>query len=1013
MSFINLYLETEYSMLESTIKLEELFSFSKKENISTLAICDYANMHGAFKFYKAAKANNIKPLFGLSFNLNNEHGLKNRMIVFARNNNGYQNLLKLATAAKMNKDISYTFLKTVNKDLLAIIPSFENDIGSLVLENRYTEAVQKLELLKNIFSDLYFGLSMQSENQRSFINKLYSFASDNKIKAVALNKTTYFKKEDFEVYRVLKSISLGIVDYPYDEEELNQFFILEKDINKLFVNYPELIKNTTEISDKCSVTLEYKEHFFPSFIDAKGKSYKYLSDLCKLGLNKRLKDLSVDVDKYVKRLLYELEVINKMGYCDYFLVVYDFIKYAKQNDILVGPGRGSAPGSLVAYSLGITDIDPIKYDLLFERFLNPERITMPDIDTDFPDNKRDDVINYVSNKYGSDKVASIITFGTYGPRLAIRDVARVYKTSDVVLNEILKHVSTNDKSIKDCILSNDVFLKLVSDNSEVKKIVEVVKKMEGLPRHSSTHAAGIVMSKNSLMEYVPLQAGLNNTMQTQFEASDLEEIGLVKMDFLGIKNLTIIEDVVNKVKEIDKKFDLSNIPMDDALTYKMIAAGDTDGIFQLESAGMRKVLISLKTSEFMDIVNANALYRPGPMDMIPSFVNRKFKKEKIDYIDDSLKDILTPTYGTIVFQEQIMMIVQKFAGYSLGMADILRRAISKKDPKVIEQERLNFVNGASKLGHSSDVSNRVYDYIVKFGNYGFNKSHSVAYSMVAYQMAYLKRHYYRFFITTLMSNSIGSTTSIRNYLIDCKKKGVKVNLPSINYSGAEFSVYNNEIYFSLLGINNLGALTLNNFLEERKLNGLYKSYQEFITRTKEILNKRIVENLIHAGALDEFKIPRKQMILEYDNSLNIAKFNVYLEEGLLKKEYLDEEYTYEEISLHEREALGFNFKYSIFMKYQDLIKKYKVVSLNNLSLGSSVNIVFQIKEIKQIKTKANQDMAFVSGIDEDGEIDIVFFPATYEKYRNILKVNSVYIAEGKVEERNEKLQFIPSALKLI
>lgn len=1012
MDYINLYLETEYSILASTIKLDEIISVCQVQDIKSIAICDYSNMHGAFKFYNLCISHNIKPIIGLNISLESNMGFYNNLLLYAKNFNGYKNLLAIASEAKIKKYVNIKSLKKYSDDLLAILPSRESEIVKIYKDDNL-KAAEVLKIYMNIFPDIYLGIDMQSVESTYYGKSLVRFAKDNNLEAVAINKTSFLRKEDFEVYRVLRCVDLGINEYPYEEWEQHQYFLSKHSAYELFKEYPKLLENTKTISEKCNVVLDYKDHYFPTFIGAHGKSYEYLSDLCKLGLNKRLMNLSVNYEVYTKRLLYELSIISKMGFCDYFLIVYDFVRFAKKNNILVGPGRGSAPSSLVAYCLGITDIDPIKYDLLFERFLNPERITMPDIDIDFPDNKRDQVIDYVVAKYGKDKVANITTFGTYGPRLAIRDVVRVFKLSDAVANEILRHVRNNDKSINDVININENFSSLAKANEEVAKVVRIVGMMEGLPRHTSTHAAGIIMASEDLINYTPLQEGVNNIYQTQYEAGDLEAIGLIKMDFLGIRNLTIIDDVVNKIKETNPDFNLHDIPLDDYHTYKMIASGDTDGIFQLESQGMRNVLINLKTSSFMDIVHANALFRPGPMEMIPSFINRKFGKEKIDYIDPSLEDILKPTYGTIVFQEQIMLIVRKFAGYSLGMADILRRAVSKKNADVLANERNRFLENSIKLGHSNDIANKVYDYIVKFANYGFNKSHSVAYSMIAYQMAYLKRHYYRYFMSTLMSYSIGSVNLIRNYINDCKKKNVIINLPSINYSRDIFVVHANEIYYSLLGVANLGALTLNNLLAERDANGLYTSYQDFVTRTREILNKRIMENLIYAGALDEFKRPRKQMVLEYDDCLNIAKYNELLGSSLLDKEFKDEEYSFEEISLLEKESLGFNFKYSMFIKYQDFAKANKTIDLISLKVGKYLKTLFAIRNIKEIKTKKNDEMAFLTVFDDTDEVDVVIFPLDYKKYKNILEVNKVYLAEGDVEIRNEKKQFVLKTINLI
>ncbi|MGD9604890.1 MAG: DNA polymerase III subunit alpha [Bacilli bacterium] len=1011
MKFVNLYIETEYSMLQSLVKIDHLVARAKKDNQQALAICDFEVMHGAMKFYFKCLDNRIKPIIGLKVTINLEEK-KDYLLLYAKNIIGYQNLMKISTQLKTQGPIDFKSLSSLSEGILAIIPSDENSVVSMFAYN-YDESNRRLDLYHQIYNDLYLGVDAQTEANRTLIPQLINLAHNHQIKPVAINRTSFLDKDDFFAYQTLRCIDLAINEYPYSEKEISQWLIDQNQAIDKFRDFEELIINTEEVAKLCDLRLMLGKYELPIFPDSLGKSFSYLTDLAKLGLNKRLKGLQVDVEKYKQRLFYELDVINKMGYCDYFLIVYDFIKFAKKNNVLVGPGRGSGPSSLVSYVLGITDIDPLKYDLLFERFLNPERITMPDIDTDFPDNKRDEIIHYVKEKYRIEKVAHISTFGTFGVRLAIRDVARVMKLSDTVLNEILKFVPSSDANLEDILKDNEMFNNLIKENQQIETLIDLVGKLEGLPRHISTHAAGIIMAKENLVEYSPLQLGMNGLFQTQYEAVDLEQIGLVKIDFLGLRNLTIIDNVINKIHLINPDFEILKIPLDDKQTYQMIASGDTDGIFQLESSGMRNVLMGLKTSDFMDIVNANALFRPGPMEMIPSFIKRKFNEEDIDYIHPDLKTILEPTYGIIVFQEQIMLIAQKFAGYSLGMADILRRAVSKKSAKVLENERERFVKNAIKKGYDEATSQKVYDYIVKFANYGFNKSHSVAYSLIAYQMAYLKRHFYQHFMSELMTNSIGSVGLIKTYIDDCLKKKIIVKGPSVNYSEDFFVVKDSAIYYSLLGIQNLGSLTLANLLNERRENGLFKNYDDFISRTKNILNKRIVESMIYAGALDEFSIPRKQMILEYDNSISYANYSSLLQDDLTKRDFGTEEFTFEEISKLEKEALGFNFKYSIFNKYQDFKLKNNLINLNDLQVSPKVVALFAIKRVKTILTKNQDTMAFIEMFDDNGRLDGVLFPKIYEKYQNLLHEGQVFLGEGSLEERNNKKQLVIRNLRTI
>ena len=1000
MKFVNLYTETEYSLLSSPNKIDELVNKAYEYHYNALAITDYNNMYGAIKFYSACKEKGIKPIFGLHFDVSDIN-----ILVYAKSMQGYKELLKLATISKMGKDIKIDELKGKVCDCIVIIPGDENKVVKMLLAGEKEEASELLIKYQSIFKDLYLGIDLQTLTMKENILDIINFANVRNVPCVALQKVSYLEKDSFEAYQYLKCIGMSLNDYPYSEKEMHSWLLTRLEAEGLFSKYKELIDNSYLISDKCNVEITFDTYRMPKYVGEVNDNNQYLKDLSMVGLKKRLNGKKVNANLYVERLLYELDIIVKMGFSDYFLIVYDYIKYAKMNGILVGPGRGSAPGSLVSYSLGITDIDPIKNDLLFERFLNPERTSMPDIDTDFPDNRRDEVIRYMGKRHGKERVAHISTFGTFGVRLAIRDVARVMKLDEVYLNEILKCVENRFDDIKTVYENKSIFKRMVDEDLKIKTLYNVVRKIEGLPRHISVHAAGIIMADTELNEYTALQPGINGLYQTQFEASDLEKIGLVKFDFLGLRNLTIIDSVIRKIKKTEE-FNLNRINYNDIDTYKMIASGDTDGIFQLESSGMRNTLMKLKTSSFIDIVNALALYRPGPMEMIPSFIKRKFKEEKVEYIHPDLEEILKPTYGAIVFQEQILLIAQKFAGYSLGQADILRRAVSKKKADMLQKERERFVLGAKKIGHDEKTSNLIYDYIVKFANYGFNKSHSVAYSIVAYQMAYLKNHYYKHFMAELMSNTIGNIRLIKTYISNCQKRKIKVFLPSINKSSDKFESFDEGIYYSLLGIQNLGSVSLDSFLAEREKNGLYHSYDEFVRRTKNIFNKRIVESMIYSGALDEFNIPRKQMVLEYDNSLELSNYGDILKGQLSERTFDDEEYSFEEISKLEREVLGFNFKYDIFSRYSHLKDKYKTVDLAELKNGAIVNALFSIDGYRLIKTKNEKEMAFITIADETDRIDAVLFPETFAKYKGIIKNGGIYLGKGKVEIRNEKLQMI-------
>lgn len=1008
MFYASLYNQTEYSFLHSILHLEDVFLEAEKHHWSAVAITD-KNMSGVFKFCQMAKKKGIFPIIGLQLFLGASKQTS-PVLVYAKNEVGYKTLLKLSTMQEVASDsLTYQFIQYNKEGLLCVLPLFEHEVLEYYHRGQ-TEIFRDAVLaLKNSFEDFYIGLSIQEASIKSDFASWIKRVIDMDIHPVFLHKQAYVKKEDVMAYQTLRAIDSSSKDNTLTDLERHMYVLPLDEVTKHQKAHPLLFQNLEKLVQSITFKMEYDGYKMPKYpIASGGKSEQYLTDLCKVGLNKRLKaKRSAPIEAYKKRLLHELKIITSMQFCDYFLVVYDFVKFAKQNNILVGPGRGSAPGSLVSYSLGITDIDPLEYDLLFERFLNPERVTMPDIDMDFPDNERDRVIEYVREKYGKDKVAHISTFGTFKARLAIRDVARVLELSDAVLSEVMQFIPTNSGSLKEIVDNSSQLQRLQNNHEDVYKLLKLALKLEGLPRHTSTHAAGVIISDCNIVEYTALKEGMNGLYQTQFEASDLEKIGLVKIDFLGLKNLNIISTIVKMVEEqMHVSLQMMHLPLDDKKTYQLIASGNTDGVFQLESDGMKNVLRKLKTSTFMDIANANALYRPGPMEMIDTFVRRKFKQEPLVYLHQDLEPILHSTYGIIVFQEQIMLIAQKFAGYTLAMADILRRAVSKKDSEVLEAERDRFVKSCLNNAYTIEVANQLYDYIVKFANYGFNKSHAVSYAMVGYQMAYLKAHYYPFFMSVLMSNSLGSASSLERYVLECRKNQVKILLPSVNYSNKEFVVTESGIYYSLLGIMGFGSATLEQFLEERN-KGAFRNYEDFLGRTNGMIPKRIVENMIYAGALDEFGLTRKTMIEKYDQVLSRANYISLIGDKMVDLSVTDEEYAFGFLSTKEKEVLGFNLYYNVFVQYDAQRKKYQTIDIMDLEASTnSVRLLVGIKRIKEIQTKKQETMAFIELHDETASIDAVVFPKIYDKLKEQLKVGYLYIIGGKCEERNEKKQFI-------
>ncbi len=912
MSFVNLYLKTEYSMLQSSCRLDSTFDKLVKYNYDSAAMTDDGNMYGTIKFYKKAIEKNIKPIIGLRLKYE-YNGLQSTILLYAMNNFGYRNLMCLSSYYMIhNKHIELTEIFNHSIGLLAIIPFPESILYTYYRNHNLELLFKHIETLSLGFDQLYIGLFRQTNDDLNIFEDCYHLFKSHNCKMAALSKVSYIDEEDVEVYKVLKAINNGGTLSKLTERQQKEWLLKKEEINVIFKGYEDLVNATQEISDKCNIHIDFGKYLLPKYSE-QFNADNYLKELSYKGLQKRIKQNQINSSsKYYERIDYELDTIKTMGFSDYFLIVWDFIKYAKGNGIYVGPGRGSAPASLVSYSLGITDIDPIKYNLLFERFLNKERISMPDIDTDFPDDKRDEVIKYVGKKYGSNRVAHIVTFGTFKAKLALRDTSRVYKLNEVRLNEVLKclnNLSTKElysSSLEEIIQKDPALKQLMEDYEDINQVLTVASKIEGLPRNTSTHAAGIIITNHDLVNYTPLVNGLDDIYQTQYEAVDLEALGLLKMDFLGLRNLTNIDGCLRLMNKMGIDFTFPK-EMNDEQTFKMLSSGNVSGVFQLESAGMRKVLKDLKTSSFEDIASALALYRPGPMDMIPHFVNRKLGLEKIEYPHQDLEDILKETYGTIVYQDQIMLIARKFAGYSLGRADILRRAVSKKKKEVLEKERTNFVLSSINQGYSKETAENIYDYIVKFASYGFNKAHSFAYAKVSYQTAYLKCHYLPFYLSTLMTSVIGSDTDIRLYYQEALKNKIAIISPDINISTDEFITDGKTIICPLSLIKGIGSVKVNELLNERS-KGKFTSFDDFVKRTANILNGSLIENVIYSGALDNFNITKKAMIDNYQ--IIIDRMNYDFVTNYVDNNYDSDEFTYGELLEREKNMIGLNIKYN-------------------------------------------------------------------------------------------------------
>lgn len=1025
LKFVHLHVHSSYSLLNSTLNIEDLVKAAAQQGYSALALTDENVMYGAVAFYKACKKHNIKPIIGLSLLVETNHPNNNDsypLILLARTNSGYRHLLMLSTLVQTDykNGVPFTILSSYVEGLIAISPGL-GEINQNLLHHSFEE-VERLVGKYGVFKDnFYIAIEPVSTSHEELLNsRVLQFCKEKNVQAVVTNPVHYLKQEDAIIHKCLQCIKNG-TKLTETEGELGrqQNFLKDEDqIIHQFRYLPEEIANTVKIANQCEVTISLGKMVLPKFPLAQGiTSDQFLRVLCLKGLEKRYKS---DLPKgALERLEYELSVIQKMQFSDYFLIVWDFMNYAHKHKILTGPGRGSAAGSLVAYVLGITNIDPLKYNLLFERFLNPERISMPDIDIDFPDHRRDEMIQYVSKKYGKEHVAQIVTFGTLAARASIRDVGRVLGVELTEIDRLAKVIPARPGiTLQQALKESAALQNELNQNSEARKVFTIALKIEGLPRHTSTHAAGVVISDLPLTDQVPLQEGHGGVLLTQFPMETLEEIGLLKMDFLGLRNLTLIENIQELIKrETGQPINLQDIPMNDGKTFSILGEGDTTGVFQLESAGMRKVLRRLKPTNLEDIVAVNALYRPGPMENIPIFIERKHGEKKISFPHEDLKEILEPTYGVIVYQEQIMQIASKMAGFTLGEADLLRRAVSKKKREILEKEREHFVNGCLQKGYDQKVAGQVYDLIVRFANYGFNRSHAVAYSVIAYWLAYLKANFPLYFTAALLSSVVGNEDKIAQYIGEAKQKQIKILPPSINRSGYRFSVEDGKIRFSLVPIKNVGLAALKEILYHREKKGVFIDLFDFCARVSlRIVNRRVIESLILSGSFDEFGQDRGVLLasidaaMEYAELVNEDESGFFLSDDIVPKpQYVKiEPLTTQEKLQFEKEVLGFYLSNHPIEPYKDLLQRTNALHIANLQaqVGASVHIGALIGDIRVIKTKKGDQMAFLTLSDDTGEVDAVVFPTTFKKLSRLLAKGEILFIYGKIEEREQKLQLI-------
>ena len=1063
MSFTHLHVHTEYSLLDGSNKIKEYVSRVKELGMNSAAITDHGVMYGVIDFYKAARAAGIKPVLGCEvyvapgsrFDRELSHGDDRyyHLVLLAENNQGYQNLMKIVSKGFVEgyyykPRVDMEVLETYHEGIIALSACLAGEVQRYLVRGLYEEAKETACKYEKCFGKGNFFLELQDHgipDQKTVNAGLMRMSEETGIELVATNDVHYTYAEDAEPHDILLCLQTGkkLSDENRMRYEGGQYFVKsEEEMRALFPYAAQAIDNTQKIADRCNVEIEFGVTKLPHFDVPEGyDSWTYLNKLCHEGLVRRYPDKH---EELLPKLDYELSVIQKMGYVDYFLIVWDFINYARTHGIPVGPGRGSAAGSLVSYTTGITNIDPIRYNLLFERFLNPERVTMPDIDIDFCYERRSEVIDYVIEKYGKDCVTQIVTFGTLAARGVIRDVGRVmdlpYNFCDTIAKNIPNELNiTIDKAL----IMNPELRSMYESDETVKRLIDMAKRLEGLPRHTSMHAAGVVISQKAMDEYVPLSRSSGGTITTQFVMTTIEELGLLKMDFLGLRTLTVISDAVKLVeKNHGIKIDVDNIDYDDKKVLDSIGTGRCDGVFQLESAGMKNFMKELKPQSLEDVIAGISLYRPGPMDFIPKYIKGKNEPESVTYVCKELEPILEPTYGCIVYQEQVMQIVQNLAGYTMGQADNIRRAMSKKKQYVIDAERQNFVYGNEEQGIkgciangiSEQAANQIYDSMVDFAKYAFNKSHAAAYAVVAYQTAYLKYYYPVEFMAALMTSVIDNTRKVAEYIYSCRQMGIKVLSPDINEGEGRFLATKDGIRYGMYAIKSIGRQVIDIILAEREANGKYITLSDFLSRVagREV-NKRAVENLIKAGACDGLDGNRQQMLLVYNtlidnlnqekkNSLagQMSLFDLVSEEE--KKAYEVrfpnvEEYT-KEIKLgFEKEVLGIYLSGHPLEEYEEKWRKNISAVTADFMLDEETNAV-KIKDNqsvviggiiteKTIKyTKQNKAMAFITVEDLFGTVEVIIFPRDYEKYSRYLNEDEKVFVAGHAnveEDKNGKL----------
>ncbi len=1059
MAFTHLHVHTEYSLLDGSSKIKELTARAKELGMDSMAITDHGVMYGVIDFYRAAREVGIKPILGCEVyvapgsRFDRENGAGDdryyHLILLAENNIGYKNLMKIVSKGFVEgyyykPRVDLDLLETYHEGIISLSACLAGEVQKYLARGMYEEAKRSALKYSEIFGKDHFYLELQDHGipEQKMVNQgLLRLSQETGLEMVATNDVHYTYAEDAKAHDILLCIQTGkkVTDEDRMRYEGGQYYCKsEEEMRKLFPYAQEAIDNTHKIAERCNVEIEFGVTKLPKYEVPEGfDSWTYLNHLCREGFKTRYPD---DDGTLSRRLDYELGVIKTMGYVDYFLIVWDFINYARSQDIMVGPGRGSAAGSIVSYTLGITNIDPVRYNLLFERFLNPERVSMPDIDVDFCYERRQEVIDYVVRKYGKDQVVQIVTFGTLAAKGVVRDVGRVLDLPYAMCDAIAKMIPNDlGMTLDKALTANPDLKKLYNENEQVKYLIDMSKRLEGLPRHTSMHAAGVVIGSRSIDEFVPLSRAADGTITTQFTMTTIEELGLLKMDFLGLRTLTVIQNAVRLAeKDYGIKLDMDHIDYDDKKVLESIGTGRTEGVFQLESGGMKGFMKELKPENLEDIIAGISLYRPGPMDFIPRYLKGKNDKTSITYECPQLEPILSPTYGCIVYQEQVMQIVRDLAGYTMGRSDLVRRAMSKKKTAVMEKERQNFVygneaegvKGCIANGIDEKTANHIYDEMIDFAKYAFNKSHAAAYAVVSYQTAYLKYYYPKEFMAALMSSVMDNVSKLSEYILTCRRMmDIAILPPDINEGESGFSVSGEGIRYGLSAIKSVGRPVVDAILEERKKNGIFRSMEDFINRmTNKEVNRRTIENFIKSGAMDSLAGTRRQKIavapLLLDNKARERKnawegqmslFDLVSEED--KKEYQVSfpdvgEYSKEELLAFEKDILGVYISGHPLDDYEGLWRKNITATAADFMVDEETEkaavkdgmkaVVGGLVTGKVVKTtRSNQLMAFITLEDLMGSVEVIVFPKNYEADREMLIEDSKIFIKGRVSLGDE------------